>query len=83
MRINVIYNTRSRFDKVNGLVRPFTHTLPLKMANGKVRLIKGISKKHTCLSPRGKFGLIRAKIMDISGTPKHTKRNLRNKRVYG
>ena len=39
-------------------------------------LVKRIPNKHTRLSSRGKFGMIRAKIMDISGTPKHTKRNL-------
>ena len=31
-------------------------------------LVKGIPNKHKCLSSMGKFGLIRAKIMDISGT---------------
>ena len=41
-------------------------------------LVKRMPNKHTSLSPRGKFGLIRAKIMDISGTPKHMKRNLIN-----
>ena len=103
MRNDVRHDTRSGFDEFKGVVRLFTHTLPLKMANGKVgsiltesnihsdkvfsgwwvktfitTLVRGIPNKHTCLSPRGKFGLIRAKIMDISGTPKHTKRNLRN-----
>ena len=41
-------------------------------------LMKVIPKKHACLSPRGKFGLIRVDIMDISGTAKHMKGNLRN-----
>ena len=108
MRIDVRHDTRSRFDKFKSAVRLFTHTLPLKMTNGKVRsiltesnirsdkvfpgrrvktfittLVKGIPNKHTCLSPRSKFGLIRAKIMDISGTPKHMKRNLKNKTSRG
>ena len=107
MRIDVRHNTRSRFNKFKGAVRLFTHTLLLKMANGKVRSVftesnihsesifwtvgeniynhagEGIPNKHTCLSLRDKFGLIRAKIMDISGTPKHTKWNLRNKTSRG
>ena len=108
MRINVKYGTRSRFNKFKGVVRLFTHILPLKMANRKVGsvftesnvhsdkifprrrvktfitvLVKGIPNKHTGLSPRGKFGLIRAEIMDIGGAPKHTKRNLRNKTSRG
>ena len=41
-------------------------------------LMKGIPNKHTSLSLSGKFGLIRAEVMDICGTPKHTKGNLRN-----
>lgn len=40
--------------------------------------MKGIPNKHIGLSPRGKFGLISAEIMDICGTPKHMKGNLRN-----
>ena len=90
MRINVRHGTRSRFDKFEGTVRLFTHTLPLKMANKKVfsgwqvkifiiTLVKEIPNNHTSLSLRSKFGLIRAKIIDISGTPKHTKRNLRKR----
>ena len=43
-----------------------------------IALMKGIPNKHICLSLRGKFGLIRVKIMDLSGTTKHTKGNLRN-----
>ena len=45
--------------------------------------VKGIPNKHTSLSPRDKFGLNRAKIVNISGTPKHTKRNLKNKMSRG
>ena len=41
-------------------------------------LMKGIPNKHTCLSPRGNFDLIRVETMNICGTPKHTKGNLTN-----
>ena len=108
MRIDVKHVTRSRFDKFKGVVGLFTQTLPLMMANKKVRsvltesnihsdkefprrrvktsittLVKGIPNKHTCMSPRGRFDLIRSKIMDISSTLKHTKRNLKNKTSKG
>ena len=46
-------------------------------------LMKGIPNKYTCQSSMGKFGLIWAKIMDISSTLKQTKRNLRNKTSRG
>ena len=45
--------------------------------------MKGIPNKHTSLSSRDKFGLIRTKTMDISNTPKHTKRNLWNETSTG
>ena len=41
-------------------------------------LMKGIPNKHRCMSLRGKLGLIRVEIIDIYGTHKHTKRNLKN-----
>ena len=47
MRIDVRHNTRSRFDKFKGVVRLFTHTLPLKMANGKVRSVFTESNIHS------------------------------------
>ena len=46
-------------------------------------LVKGIPNKHTSLSPMGKFGQIRAKIVDINSIPKYTKRNLRNRTSRG
>ena len=32
-------------------------------------LMKGISNNHTYLNPRGKFGLTKVEIVDISDTP--------------
>ena len=46
-------------------------------------LMKGIPNKHTRLSLRGKFGLIKAKAMNIGCTPKHIKRNLRSEAGRG
>ena len=48
-----------------------------------IGLVKRIPNKHIGLSLRDIFGMIRAKFIDISDTPKHTKRNLRNKTSRG
>ena len=47
MRNDVRHDTRSGFDEFKGVVRLFTHTLPLKMANGKVGSILTESNIHS------------------------------------
>lgn len=71
-------NGKERVDphrKVTSIVTVFAER---RMDTFIALLMKRIRNKQTHLNSKGKFGLIRAKAIDIGCTPEHTKGNLRS-----